>query len=109
MLEAVQGHQGRVIEWLRFSVPVDWQERFIASDAAIWTAYLAQQPGFLGKKVIRNSKDQTCLALAIHWQSRAHWHAVPRLELEAVDRAFSATLGQQFPVLDCIDYEVLAD
>ncbi len=40
-----------VKEWLRFRVPVADQARYVAADAAIWSAALARHRGYLGKEV----------------------------------------------------------
>jgi uncharacterized protein (TIGR03792 family) len=97
-----------VVEWLRFTVPVADQARYIAQDAAIWTPALARNAGFRGKQVWVRHDDPTCLNLVISWDSREQWKAVPADLLAATDAAFIAAMGREYPVLDCIDYEVRA-
>ena len=96
-----------VIEWLRFTVPVADQARYLAQDAAIWTVALAGNAGFLDKQVWVRHDDPTCVNLIIRWASRAEWKAVPAGLLAETDQAFQAAMGAVYPVLECIDYEVL--
>ena len=95
-----------VIEWLRFTVPVADQPRFIAQDAAVWTPTLAAHPGFAGKEVWCAANDPTALNLIIRWDSMAQWQAVPPDILAATDATFQAAMGAVYPVLDCIAYQV---
>jgi uncharacterized protein (TIGR03792 family) len=96
-----------VIEALRFSVPVEWQARFLEEDARHWTPVLSRQAGFAGKESVHDHANPATLLLLIRWDSREQWKAVPSAELEDADRCFTAALGQHFPVLECIDYQVL--
>ncbi len=97
-----------IIEQLTFRVPAALRPRYLALDAEIWTATLAAQPGFLGKEVWVEADDPDSLHLIIRWQSRAQWKAVPTDLLADTDRRFAAALGQQVPVLRCLDQEVLS-
>ncbi len=96
-----------VIEWLQFRVPVADQLRYLAQDAAIWTAALAQNAGYLGKEVWVRADDPECVNLVIRWESRATWKAVPAGLLAETDAAFRAAMGAEYPVLECVDYEVV--
>ncbi len=96
-----------VIEQLTFQVPVAGQPRFLAQDAAIWTAALAAQPGFLGKEIWREAGAPERLHLVIRWVDRAAWKAVPSDVLAKTDAAFTAALGTSYPVLRCLDQDVL--
>jgi uncharacterized protein (TIGR03792 family) len=96
-----------VVEWLDFHVPVQRQPEFIRLDAEIWTTSLATCPGYLGKEIFRRKEQPEKLSLVIRWRSRADWHAAPRPMLEATNRRFIESLGEEFPVLGCIDYDVI--
>ena len=96
-----------VIEQLTFQVPVADQPRFLAEDAAIWTPALASQPGFLGKEVWREAATPHRLHLIIRWADRASWQSVPTDLLARTDAAFVAALGVEYPVLSCLDQDVL--
>jgi uncharacterized protein (TIGR03792 family) len=96
-----------VIEQLRFSVPVSDQARFQVIDAQIWTEVLAAQPGFIGKHIWRDHASPETLLLVITWNSREEWHAVPRHLLDDTDRRFNQAMGVVYPVMACIDYDVL--
>jgi uncharacterized protein (TIGR03792 family) len=95
-----------VIEWLRVTVPVAEQARYLAADQEIWTGALARQVGFVGKEVWVRADDPTCVNLVIRWESRAAWQAVPAELLAEVEAAFRAAMGGDYPVLECIEYEV---
>ncbi len=95
-----------VIEWLQIRVPVADHARYVTADAAIWSAALARNDGYLGKEVWSHPQTPDILHLVIRWSSRAAWHAVPPDLLAATDAAFVAIMGQSYPVLACIDYDV---
>ncbi len=96
-----------VIEELTFSVPVGDQPRFLAHDTAIWTRALAAQPGYLGKEVWREADAPDRLHLIIRWVDRAAWKAVPAEVLAHADADFVAALGVVYPVLRCLDQDVI--
>ncbi len=96
-----------VIEELTFHVPAADQPRFLAQDAAIWTRVLAAQPGYLGKEVWREAKAPDRLHLIIRWADRAAWKAVPADLLAQTDAAFVAAMGDAYPVLRCLDQDVI--
>lgn len=96
-----------VIEWLRFAVPLADQARYFAADAAIWTQVLAAQPGFVGKEVWCRHDDPRSVNLVIRWESRDAWKAVPQALLAATDAAFVAAMGREYPVIECVDMDVI--
>jgi uncharacterized protein (TIGR03792 family) len=95
-----------VIEWLQIRVPPADQARYIATDAAIWSAALARNKGYLGKEVWCRPNDADILHLVIRWTTRSAWQAVPGDLLAATEAAFARAMGQSYPVLACIDYDV---
>jgi uncharacterized protein (TIGR03792 family) len=97
-----------VIEQLTFQVPVADQDHYLARDAEIWTTALAAQPGFLGKEVWREAAAPDRLHLIIRWTDRAAWKAVPSDLLARTDAAFAAALGISYPVLRCLDQDVIS-
>jgi uncharacterized protein (TIGR03792 family) len=97
-----------VIEQLTFEVPLAEQPRFLDQDRAIWTSALATQPGYLGKEVWREATAPDRIHLVIRWTDRAAWKAVPLDLLARTDAAFIAALGASYPVLRCLDQDVLA-
>jgi uncharacterized protein (TIGR03792 family) len=96
-----------VIEQLSFDVPVADQPRFLSHDSAIWTAALAGQSGYLGKEVWREAAAPDRLHLVIRWTDRASWKAVPADLLARTEADFTAALGATYPVLRCLDQDVL--
>jgi uncharacterized protein (TIGR03792 family) len=98
-----------VIEWLRFEVPADWHDRFIAADAAVWTPFLATCPGYVGKQIWRNPAKPDELVEIIHWQSREQWKAIAPEALAQVDREFLQATGRDFKILESSEYVSLSD
>jgi len=90
-----------VIEHLTVRVPVALQPRYMTADAAVWTAALAAQPGYLGKEVWADLDDPERLHLVIRWASRADWDAVPRRLLESTEARFRAAIGAEIPIDSC--------
>lgn len=95
-----------IVEHLVIRVPLDLQARFLALDAAIWTATLAGQPGYLGKEVWSERAEPERMHLMIRWTTREAWQAVPPALLAETDRRFAAELGAVLPVLSCTEYRV---
>lgn len=96
-----------VIELLTYQVAAADQPRFIRDDAAIWTAALSIQPGYLGKEIWRDVTRPDELRLVIRWASREAWHAVPRPLLDATNDRFLATFGDGAVFLGCTDLDVI--
>lgn len=94
-----------ILEHLTTRVPVADQPAFLAADAAIWTATLAAQPGFLGKEVWRDADDPAHLHLIIRWASLADWKGIPQSLLAETDARFTAALGRAYPIESCTTHE----
>jgi len=97
-----------IIEHLTVAIPAGTHAEFLIHDAAIWTATLSKQPGFLGKETWLEADDPTRLHLIIRWQTREEWKAVPGDLLAATDAAMTEAFGRPVPVLSCVDLEVLS-
>jgi uncharacterized protein (TIGR03792 family) len=98
-----------VIEWLRFEVPADWHDRFIAADAAVWTPFLATCPGYVGKQIWRNPAKPHQIVEIIHWQSREQWKAIAPEALARIDQEFLQATGRDFKLLESSEYVSLSD
>ena len=96
-----------VIEHLTVRVPLALQPRYLAADAAVWTAVLSAQPGYLGKEVWADMDDPERLHLVIRWASRADWDAVPRPLLDATEARFRAATGAEIPIDGCMALRVV--
>ena len=96
-----------VVEHLSFRIPLALQPHFLACDAAIWTATLAAQKGFIGKEYWADASDPHTLHLIIRWVSHDHWHAVPKHVLDETERRFAAAVGQTYRTLSCVAYDIL--
>jgi uncharacterized protein (TIGR03792 family) len=94
------------IEWLVITVPAEWQERYLVADAAIWTAFLATCPGYLGKEIWLDPATPDAVVMVIRWASRAEWKAIDPAALAAVEANFVSQLGQSFAIQQTAEYAV---
>lgn len=83
-----------VIEWLKFKVDSNSREKFIQKDEAIWTAFLATNPGFLGKEVWIEPNEPDKVIYTIRWQTREQWKSIPQAQLNATEQKFSAAMNE---------------
>jgi uncharacterized protein (TIGR03792 family) len=95
-----------VIELLKVKIPPELREKCIQKDAEIWTTALAKYPGFLGKEVWINPNDPTEVVLIIRWQTREHWHAIPKADLQAIALKFDAAMGKSYRIVESAEYQV---
>src|SRR6476646_3065258 len=95
-----------VIEWLKIKVAPEMREQYIQKDAEIWTAFLAECPGFLGKEVWINAEDATEVVLVIRWASKKIWKSVPSDRLAATEQRCAQALAGNYPIVEAGEYQV---
>ena len=83
-----------VIEWLKFKVDSSSREQFIQQDEKIWTAALAQYPGFLGKEVWIEPNAPGRVIFTIRWQTREDWKTIPAKDLMNIEQRFSGVMRE---------------
>jgi len=79
-----------VVELLRFTVPPERRDEFIARDAEVWTPVLARRPGFIRKQALADRFDPGRVVFITYWETFEHWQAFPselREDLDAQMRA----------------------
>ena len=76
-----------ITEILYFQVNAAERQAWLAQDAAVWTAFLSQQPGYIRKESWLSDEKADELCLVIWWQSAAAMQAIPRAELLATEQA----------------------
>lgn len=81
------------IEWIEVEVEPAEQARFLAADEAVWTRFLAEQPGFVSKEVWRDGDDPQRLALVVTWRRRQDPERVSRAALEEREREMERRVG----------------
>ena len=94
-----------VIEWLQFRVDEEIQDEFVERDRAIWTAALAQYPGFVKKEVWTNPAQPNEVICVIHWATIEQWKAIPVSDLEAIEAEFKGVMGDRYELLGVTTYE----
>lgn len=94
------------IEWLKIHVAPELREQFVQKDAEIWTTALAKYPGFLDKEVWISPDNLSELVLVVHWQSFEQWQAIPPANLEQVEAAFNAAMGNTYQIVETGRYQV---
>lgn len=83
-----------IIELLEFKVDAKSREKFIQQDQLIWTNFLSNYPGFLGKEVWIDPNDITKVTLIVKWETRKQWKSIPQKDLLKVDRHFAGVMNQ---------------
>lgn len=94
------------IEWLKVHVSPELREQFVQKDAEIWTAALAQYPGFLSKEVWISPENLAEVVMVIHWESFEQWQAIPKEELDRVEAQFNQAMGDTFSIVESGRYQV---
>jgi uncharacterized protein (TIGR03792 family) len=94
------------IEWLKFRISPELRERFVQQDAAIWTPFLAQYPGFISKEVWISPDDLSEVVQVIHWESFEQWQAIPAAELQRIEAEFAAVMGNTYELVESKRYQV---
>ena len=96
-----------VIEWLKIQVAPGQRENFVQKDGEIWTAFLSQQPGFLGKETWIDPKQSDQVVFVIRWASREDWKAIPQQLLADTDKRFAESLGKvDHKIIETGEYQV---
>jgi uncharacterized protein (TIGR03792 family) len=95
-----------VIEWLKFNVSPELRETFVQKDAEIWTATLAQYPGFLGKEIWISPDNLGEVIAVIRWQSLEQWQAIPADVLEQTETKFRSVMGDTYTMTETGKYQV---
>jgi uncharacterized protein (TIGR03792 family) len=79
-----------VIERLEVDVDPADRDGFLAKDRAVWTSFLAAQPGFRHKEVWVEPDHPGVLIMNIWWETKDHWKAITEAQCNEVD----ALMGQ---------------
>ncbi|MGF1490502.1 MAG: TIGR03792 family protein [Prochloraceae cyanobacterium] len=95
------------IEYLKFFVSPELREKFIETDREIWTSALAKYPGFLSKEVWINPEIPEEIIIIARWKTRQEWKAIPIDILEAIEREFAASMGEnEYKLVESKEYQV---
>ena len=98
-----------VIEWLKFRVVSELQEKFLQKDEEIWTPLLASYPGFLGKEtwLVPNTAEE--IIFVIRWQTRQQWKSIPLQVLAETEQQFAQQVGENtYEMIETKEYEVIS-
>jgi uncharacterized protein (TIGR03792 family) len=95
------------IEWLKFRVTPELREQFVQQDERIWTATLAQYPGFLSKETWIHPEQLSEITLVIRWESLEAWKSVPADVLQQADQRFAEAMGiDNYELIEAGRYQV---
>lgn len=83
-----------LIEWLQFQVQDSLREKFVQLDSEIWTTFLAEYTGFLGKETWINPDSPEEVITVIRWESLEAWKSIPDDDLKKIDAKFSDAMGR---------------
>lgn len=96
-----------VIEWLKMKVNPDLREKFIQIDEKIWTAQLAQNPGFAGKEVWIDPNHADQVVLVIRWTDREAWKSIPIEQLNKTEQQFAQQMGKDtYQLIEAGEYQI---
>jgi uncharacterized protein (TIGR03792 family) len=96
-----------VIEWLKFQVAAGQREFMIQTDAAVWTAALAQYAGFLGKEVWLDPQAPNDVVFVIRWQNRESWKSIPADVLAQTEQEFARQMGTvAYTLIEAGEYQI---
>ena len=96
-----------VIEWLKFRVVSQLQEKFLQKDAEIWTPLLASYPGFLGKETWFVPEKTEEIILVIRWHTRKQWKSIPLQILSETEREFLVQMGENnYEMIETREFEI---
>ncbi len=95
-----------VIELLKFRISPNDREKYIQRDAEIWTAALAEYPGFLGKELWINPNDPEELVMVIRWETRQQWNSILQEEIDAIAEKFDKDLEFTYEMVESSEYQV---
>lgn len=96
-----------VLEYLKFLVSPELREKFIEKDREIWTSALAKYPGFLSKEIWINPKIAEEIVIIVRWKTRQEWKAIPIDTLEAIEKQFAASMGEnEYKLVESKEYQL---
>ena len=95
-----------VIELLKFRISPKDREKYIQRDALIWTAALADYPGFLGKELWINPNNPEELVMVIRWETRQQWNSILQEEIDAIAEKFDKDLEFTYEMVESSEYQV---
>lgn len=96
-----------VIEWLKFEVASEAKQKFIEADDQIWSQFLSNYPGYMGKEIWVNPFVETEVIVVVHWESREQWKSVPEAVVEETEAKFAEAVGKDnYQMLESKEYQV---
>jgi uncharacterized protein (TIGR03792 family) len=109
LLVLVVGSNAYAVELLKQNLFCKDMKRFLQDDFTIWTSFLKNQRGFVGKDYWMDPRDsrgttssRNCTVYQhITWQTRELWKAVNKDELNAVHEVFVQRFGYD-PILTAL-------
>jgi uncharacterized protein (TIGR03792 family) len=83
------------------------REKFIQADEKVWTARLAQYPGFAGKEVWIDPNRADEVVLVIRWADRESWKSIPVEQLNETEQQFAQQMGADtYQMIEAGEYQI---
>jgi uncharacterized protein (TIGR03792 family) len=96
-----------IIEWLKFKVKPELREKFVQNDEEIWTEFLLQQDGHLGKEVWIDPVAEDEVIAISQWQTFEQWKAIAQSLLDDTEARFRSVMGQgTYELVEAKAYQV---
>ncbi len=96
-----------VIEWLKFQVEPQLREKFIQTDREIWTQFLAQYDGYVGKEIWLDADNLEQIVITIYWQTKEQWKSIPAERLQEKEAQFEQKFGKaSYQLLSAKEYQI---
>ena len=80
-----------IVEELRLSVPLIYQETWLNAEEEVWEPWLSKQDGFLGRQIFYNQKTGEALLL-VKWKNRNLWKNISEEEVNKMQKIYEETV-----------------
>jgi uncharacterized protein (TIGR03792 family) len=98
------------IEQLNFTVPPEFQSKFIEIDEKVWTRYFSKFDFFVSKEIWTDIANPNTLSVVIHWASLESWKSISKVDLDRLAKEFDSLCMEQcqqvFEIKGFVSYEV---
>ena len=76
-----------ITEELRLKVPQGFEEVWLEAEKNVWDPWLANQRGYLGRKIFWDKENEEALIL-VNWENKELWKSISMKEVNEVQEEF---------------------